>query len=392
MNILHLAYSCFPGQYRGGVSKIVYELGCSQAKSGHNVTIYSTNVNSGVRVDHTTEIVKDEGLHIRYFPVLWPRWYFSPKMYSALRTNIDQYDVLHAHNTWLAPNAFAWLIKQFRGVATFFNPHGALDPVVMRRTMGMYVRKRAYFELVEKRGYQLADGILVNTKHERQQLRDLGIRTETHIVPNGISLKDPDLYQERGRRFRRNHGITSAQPVVTFIGRLVPKKGIHILVDAFSMIAREFPDAVLVIAGDRSKGRGYIRRIDDRVRMKGLQGRVIWTGFVNEKAKVGVLGAATVFSHVTLSEGMPMAALEAMSAGIPTIVSPGSYLDDAIQNDAVLLAEYEPRSLARSLDAALRYRERSAAVGDRAIQHIKAHHDWMKIAQRTVRIYEDSTQ
>src|SRR5689334_14996511 len=126
MKILHIVYSCIPGNFRGGIPKIVYELSQAQVQLGHEVTIYTTEFNSSVRVQVPFDApIKSEGIYIQYFPVTNPRWMQSPNMRRTLLDSAKQYDVIHSHNTFLALNRYVAEAHRDSGIPIFYHTHGA---------------------------------------------------------------------------------------------------------------------------------------------------------------------------------------------------------------------------------------------------------------------------
>lgn len=122
---------------------------------------------------------------------------------------------------------------------------------------------------------------------------------------------------------------TSHSNNLVFVGRLSPQKGVPLLVDAFSRIAPDYPDARLVLCGD-----GELRsEIEQQVSDCGLQGRVEITGWIDAATVREHLLAARAVAMASFGEGLPVAIMEAFAlgrpviatsiAGIPELVKPG---------------------------------------------------------------------
>jgi glycosyltransferase involved in cell wall biosynthesis len=330
LKILQIVYSCIPGNYRGGISKIVYELSQAQAQLGHAVTIYTTNYNSSILAQVPLETpIKHENINIHYFPVTFRKWMWSSEMQRVLDTSAADYDIIHGHNTFLALNRYVAEAGRKYKIPIFYHTHGALDPIVINQGMAKRIRKLLYIHLIEKANYRFAAGLFANTIYEVRQIRDQGIETPVYIAPNGVSIKSIEAYHTYAENFRRNHKIDVDQPCILFIGRIVPKKGIHLLLRAFEKLHDQFPIVLLVIGGDRKQDLSYVADLDKFIIERSLEKNVVWTGFLDEEAKIGAFGAASIFSHVSKSEGMAMSILEAMGAGLPVIVSSECYMSKA---------------------------------------------------------------
>ena len=148
-------------------------------------------------------------------------------------------------------------------------------------------------------------------------------------------------------------GLRGGDFVVLYLGRLHPKKGLDVLLDAVAGL----PDVALVIAG--SGDARYEERLRQRAAAPGFGGRVHFAGFVSGAEKDLLLQGADVFALPSEHENFGIAVLEALMAGLPVVVSPGVALEDFVrQIGAGVVVE----SRAEELTAALR----CLAAGGRA--------------------------
>ena len=170
--------------------------------------------------------------------------------------------------------------------------------------------------------------------------------------------------------------------------RIVPLCRLHLLIDAFAQIEKNFPNTKLVIAGDTKQDPVYVMGLRQKVESYNLQNRIVWTGFLNEIEKEGAFAAATIFSHVSQSEGMALAVLEAMHAELPVIVSPQCNMDTAVEKQAVMQVEYDVESLSHALSVLLNDEKRRVQLGNTAHQHAQSDHNWSKIAKQIGSIYK----
>lgn len=387
MKIVHVAYSCVPGIFRGGVAKVVFELAKAQASLNHQVLVHTTNINSDISVDVPLEkSVRIDGIEIVYHKALRFPEFSSRTLTRAVFWEAQMCDILHTHNTFLNFNRYVRAAATREHRPYFVHPHGALDPVVVRRGWLKSLKKRIYIYLVERRNLDRAAGVFALTDLEKAQLVDMGIRAPIHVMWNGVnprSQPDPSVFQRRW-------GIENEAPIVMYIGRLHEKKGLDLLLRSFSRIAARFPTAKLVLGGDRSQNIALVNRLDRIVKEAQIKDRVIWTGFMDEDAKAEALSAATLFSHVTQSEGMAMAILESMAAGLPTIVSAGCYMDRAVSEGALALSKYDAGQLAQTLEELLENPGLREELSRKAKAYVALNHNWKSIAQESIRIYQDS--
>ena len=136
------------------------------------------------------------------------------------------------------------------------------------------------------------------------------------LLPYGIDLERfRRLHPDRGR-LRREFRIPAGAPVVGHVGRLEPQKNPFFLLDIVSAASRAIPQAYFVVVGD-----GRLRaRLEQQAEQRGLGARVRFAGQRRDIPHL-MVGLFDAFVLPSLWEGLPLAALEAQAAGIPTLVS-----------------------------------------------------------------------
>jgi glycosyltransferase involved in cell wall biosynthesis len=397
VHILHLVYSCVPGEFRGGVPKVVYDLARAQVGLGHLVTIYTTDINGTQRtaVPAGSE-TRSPGVLIHYYRADERRWFWSTDLRRALLASAPRHDVIHSHNTFLALNRYAAEAHGKWGAPLFYHVHGALDPLVVRRGWLKRLRKLAYIELVERANLNAADTIFALTSSEVEQIRTYGVTAPISVAPNGIGPTESSAFPTEeppdptgaAQAFRERFEIQSDQPVILYLGRIVPKKGVHVLLRAFGELHRRQPRTMLVLAGSRQGQPDYTRHLDRIIAEHGFHEAVRWTGFLNEAEKGGAWAAATLFSHVSESEGMAVSVLEAMAAGLPVIVSRQCYMSEAAAAGAVVESDADAGQLCSAMESLLADEPLRCRLGDRARDYVRRCHSWPQIAQQIVQVYE----
>jgi glycosyltransferase involved in cell wall biosynthesis len=116
---------------------------------------------------------------------------------------------------------------------------------------------------------------------------------------------------------------------------------------------------------------------------------VHWLGFLDEAAKSAAYAAADVFVHASESEGMALAILEAMSAGLPVVATRGCYMTEAAASRALVQCEQGPAALAAALAPLLAEPVRARALGLAGQAHAHHVHDWDALACATIRLYAE---
>jgi glycosyltransferase involved in cell wall biosynthesis len=161
--------------------------------------------------------------------------------------------------------------------------------------------------------------MVLNTGMVDEALADGFARDRIVWMPNPV---DPDEFRPAGpgesEAWRESHGIPPGARVVIYVGRLSHEKGLRSLVGGFARAARQAPEALLLLVGD-----GALRpELETLARDLGMNaGRIRFVGRVPAEEIPFWLRASDIYSLTSPSEGFPCALLEAMSAGVPSVVS-----------------------------------------------------------------------
>ncbi|HEX7330312.1 MAG TPA: glycosyltransferase family 4 protein [Pyrinomonadaceae bacterium] len=166
---------------------------------------------------------------------------------------------------------------------------------------------------------KIADRVFILNSEMFEELMALGFsRAQLAYLTCGVDhvALRPASPAER-KRLRRKWGVPSDAVVITTICRFVPEKRLDTIVDAFAQVHRAASTAILMMGGD---GPEY-DSITDQVRRLGLTDATRFLGPLGKEQVAEVLRLTDVYMLVSSSEGIPLALMEAMAAGLPSIVS-----------------------------------------------------------------------
>jgi len=235
------------------------------------------------------------------------------------------------------------------------------------------------FEVLERRALRRADAVVVVSRAAADRLAAAGVpRARLHLVPNGIDAARVAREAAAGRaRLRKEWGYTTDDVVVATMGRLSPEKNQALLVEAFADLPRS---ARLLVVGD-----GPARRaVEEAVLRTGTTGRVRLAGWRADPA--ACLGAADVLVLPSLTEGLPLALLEAMAAGLPVVATRVGGVPDLLADGAqgVLVPPGDAAALRAALEPLVADPERRAELGRRGRARVQEAYD----VERQVRALE----
>ena len=251
--------------------------------------------------------------------------------------------------------------------------------------------------IIERRVIAASQRVITVSRFSRRQLVDeLGADADRiEVVENGIDARFAPCDAEGGgaraaadgsAAVRARHGIGNA-PLVLSLGGLKPRKNLPLLLAAWREVASARPDARLLIAGTGPM-EGRLRRL---ARSLGLDHGVVFAGRVAEADKVAYYRAADVFVSPSSLEGFGFTVGEAMSCGLPVVVSDAGALPELVvaEHGGFLCRpdraqDFAARLLLLLADADLR-RQFGAFNRDRIARHFR----WERAARRVMEIYAD---
>lgn len=236
--------------------------------------------------------------------------FFAPGLLSRGRKCVSEADVVHAHGFYVSTNWILGRAARRLGTPLVMHPHGMFEPWILRRSRG---KKKIAHLLFEDANFRSARLWRALTLQEADQIRAQGIKAPIVIAPNGVDPEPFDSCAKAGSSAREKR-------TALFLGRLHPKKGIDVLIEAWATLRPEDRDAwSLVIAGPDEGG--YKAELLELTRRLSLNGSVHFPGLVTGEKKTKLLCNADLFLLTSHSEGFSVAILEAMAARLPVIAT-----------------------------------------------------------------------
>lgn len=313
----------------GGVATAVCGMAEAVAARGHQVTIAC--------LDRGNTPPQPPSVALRTFPPdhqspLWP----SRGLRDYLGENVPAFEVVHIHGLWQQPGHYAAAAARLADIPYVVAPHGMLDASSL--AMGRrWAKSVAWF---------LWDSTTVNGAAAIHCLNEAEIRsspalrtTPNVVIGNGIPSAVLENLPSRGlwRQEMKNALGDASRPIALSLGRLHPVKGLERLLLAWPAALRQYPDALLVIAGTGDPE--YVGRVKSLVRQTGLENAVLFAGQLSGADKWQALVDADVFVHPSYREGFSLAVTEAMAAGLPVILTRECNFDEVERKNAGVIID-----------------------------------------------------
>ena len=351
------------GEYPwSGILTVIVHLSAALARRGHDVELWMLSRWDEAYATHADRL-RTAGVRCVEIPFRggWLGMGSAVARHAA-NSNIE---LVHLHGAFNRTNTVVSLRLETPFV---FSPHSGYDPISLRRSR---IRKQLYALAFERRMLARASILVALTEHERDQLRAFGATGRCVVIPNGV---EPPERPVDGNVFRRQIRVDIETPLAVYVGRIdMHRKGLDMLLEGIAAAAEWH--LVLIGAeerGDLSTLRAHIKRL-------GIGTRVTIVGVLDEPEVNQALAAARVFTLLSRWEGLPMALLEALSHGIPALVSPEvERLIGAAAEGAGWVAS--PESVGHVLKELGAIDERTWREASEAAARLASRYDWTQVA------------
>lgn len=377
MRVLHVVPSYIPAVRYGGPIQSVHGLCSALARRGHDVEVYTTNVDGDGVSDVPVEVpVVIQGVTVRYFATGHGRRIFrSPSMRATIERSLHGFDIAHVHSVFLWPTTAAARAARRLGVPYVLSPRGMLVPDLIKRKRQLL--KRSWIELFERRNIADAAAVHITSNLEGEAIRSLGIAARCFaLIPNGVDM--PAYGGEIDGELKNSRSV----PTVLFLGRINWKKGLDRLIPAMA----HAPGAELIVAGNDEER--YESKMISLARQHNLSERVRFVGPVYGAEKWRLMAAADILVLPSYSENFGIVVLEAMASGVPVIVTPEVGLATIVSDTgAGLVIDGWPETLGRAISDLLTDPLQRGQMGTAGRNAARQLFSWDAIADQMETLY-----
>ncbi len=273
---------------------------------------------------------------------VWARpWRWGPGFNRALRRVLVESgcNIMHLHGVWRAAPWIAQKIATETGIPSVLTVHGMLEPWAWNGQGYLQrLKKKLYWKFIAKPIFQNVSVLHAITPLERDHLAALMPGKPIELIPNAVDLARVDLESPEYE--------VHLEKIVLFLGRIHPKKGVDLLIEAF-ISAQIGNDWRLVIVGP-DEDKAYMSRLKRIVEVYGANSTIQFTGPVYGAEKNLWIKRAWIVVVPSHSEVIGMVNLEAAACGTPTITTYQTGLSDW-QEGSGLLINPNKYELAQSL-------------------------------------------
>jgi len=291
-------------------------------------------------------------------------YHYKPELLKWLRANYRRFDGVIVNGIWQYPGLAAREAFAGRRPYVVF-AHGMLDPYFQRRYPMKHLKKLAYWILAEGRNLHCAEAVCF-TSTEEMRLAQTAFplwKFNGVVVPYG-TLGPNGNREQQIASFQAAFPAISSKPYILFLGRLHPKKGCDLLLNAF---ARRAPEGIhLVMAGPDNEGlKELLEAMAEELR---ISSRIHWTGTLRGDVKWGAFYGAEAFILPSHQENFGIAVADSLACGTIALISDQVNIARDVASDGAALVE--PDTLAGT--EALIERFLALSSEDRALMRRRA--------------------
>jgi len=250
----------------------------------------------------------------------WLRYGYSPHLTRWLKVNARNYDAIIVNGLWNYASYGSWRVLHQLDVPYFVFTHGMLDPWFNKAYPTKTFFKNIFWRLFEHRVLRDARGVMFTCEEERQLARESFVpyTAREHVVGYGTRDVDGDPRAQIAA-FTNLIRDAKTRKLILFLGRIHPKKGIDLLIEAFARNTDDLADFDLVIAGPDDIGWQY--QLKTLANELGVSHRVYWPGMLSGGAKWGAIRLAEFLVLPSHQENFGIVVAEAMALSKPVLIT-----------------------------------------------------------------------
>lgn len=387
----------------GGVVRAVLDLCDALARQGHDATLVSFDDRD---VPPEWKSSAPAPGRPRAVTIEWPRGpkpirRFSPGALATLEGLIRAADVVHLHVPWENTNKqIAALCRRQPSAKPYIvSIHGMLDEWAMAQGS---LKKRLFLAMGARATLERAACVLCTAEGEREQASRVVPRARLEVLPLILDLSAFASLPTRdaARRAVASLGASSLpvgpeSPLILFLSRLHPKKGLERLIDAVPLLTSRGLPPILLVAGSAdpvTTAPGYEESLRARAAASGQSDRIRFLGHVTGADKTSLLRAATLTVLPTSQENWGFSLVESLACATPILTTRGVDIWRELEASGGALPSLPlpvaPAALADAIEPALRDTAQARVMGDAGRAWALKELDPQSIARKYEQLYE----
>lgn len=390
MRVLMLSWE-FPPHLVGGMGRHVTEIASALANLGIDLHVVTPQVESAPAYELLANVLSvhrvpcDADIMDRARLISMVQRANADLARAAVRLHQERggFDLIHGHDWLVAESSIALQNALARPLVTTVHSleHGRMQgSLITEQSLAIHRTERWLTHSASR--------IIAVSRYMQQQISavfDLPTSIIDVIYNGVVPASRPALDEQQRTAIRR----TYAQPgdhIVSYVGRLVYEKGVHVLIEAVPQLLQHMSNVRVVIAGT-----GPVQeQLHQQARDRGVDDHIHFAGYISDQDRDNLLAVADVAVFPSLYEPFGIVALEAMSLGCPVVASAtGGFAEIVRPHETGILTEpHNAASLAWGVLHTLQNAEWAATRVSNAKHDLATVYSWQRIAAQTICTYE----
>ena len=368
----------------GGPSTVIWPLTKALNRLGDVASDIATTDADGPHGSiHPSALSTDSVVNI-FTRTFTEQWKYSPALGRWLRARVREFDIVHIHSVWSYSTFAAATAARQCGVPYILMPCGMFSDYCLATRR---LKKWLYWQAIERKTIRHAAAFHCTGEDEVSDVLKLRPTASTYLIPHGIEPAAFEAPRDANELRRRCGPAAADRPIVLFLGRLHPVKGIidHLLPAVTRMRSNAF---VAIAGGADARCPDHPARIRDTIARLGLSDRIALLGAVGSADRWSLFDGATAFVLPSHSENFGMVVAEAMARACPVVVTQG------VQSKAIVLeagagavVPPNPDEIATALDRLVTDPNAASAAGIAGREYVRTRLTWDSAATRIRTMY-----
>lgn len=369
MKIAYIGQKGLPTKF-GGIERHVEHIATNLAERGHDIFVYTRHwyTDKDLREYNGVNLIPLPSVKTKNFDAI------SHTFFATIHSLFKDYDIIHYHG--VGPALLSWIPRVFKWKAKVIVTFHCKDSLHEKwgRIARFFLRLGEFFAVKYPHETITVSKTLQKYCYKR-------FLEKTTYIPNGAEI--PEISGDN--IIKEKFGLLSKKYILIAC-RLVKHKRIDLLINAFKNINTEHK---LVIAGGSAYTDQYVSQLK---KLAADDKRIIFTGYQSGEALEQLFGNALLFVHPSDLEGLPVAVIEAMSYGVPTLVSDIPEQKELIPDDLekyLTFTHDDQKDLEIKLAALLENPNWLPTFGQRLKEEVKQYYNWQKVSIATEKLYKE---
>lgn len=365
----------------GGVASHMHHLAIHLKRRGHEVAIVTNDLETGKE-----EELEKLGIELRKIPgtvspILGINLTYSLKSNRELGEYLKDFDVIHSHHAFTPLSLKAVKAGRNFRKATLLTTHS----ISLSHESSLWKALGLTFPLL---GHYLSfPHRIIAVSNAAKAFIEHFTDSPVEVIPNGV---DDEVFRpiSEGEKEKVKEELSIEGRVVLYVSRMSPRKGAHVLLNAFQRVLKEVDNAILVMVGSGE----MLPILKAQAKFLGIEDRVRFMGYVPSKLLPKLYASADVFVLPSITaEAFGIVVLEAMASGVPVVATTVGGIPEVIKESGsgILVSPGDEAELAKAIVDILSEEDFARKLGEAGRRAVEEKYSWKVVASKIEKAYEE---